>query len=802
MSATVPGLGKEMPALALRGINIFPQMLVHFDVVREASVKALNEAMGSSQPIFLVAQRNISVEQPGEADLYTIGTVAAVRQILRLPDNNVRVMVEGVERGRMLRLCSTQPYLLAEVESIPAADVQGKKNSPRVEARIRQACALLEKYVQMSDRVTSETYLKAISCDEPGYLADYIAQNIPLRHEDKQAVLEELSPTRRLERLVTTLTREVDILEAEGDLESKIREQVAANQKEYFLREQLKVIRRELGEGEGTDEISEYRQRIAEAKLPEQVRAKLEKELLRLEKQPFGSAEAAVSLNYLDICLELPWMEKTRERANVAAARKVLDADHYGLEKVKERILEYIAVKQLSPDLKGQILCLVGPPGVGKTSVAASVARALNRKMGRISLGGVHDEAEIRGHRKTYVGAMPGRIISAIRQAGTANPLLLLDEIDKVGTDSRGDPASALLEVLDSEQNVSFRDHFLELPFDLSDVMFITTANTTQTIPRPLLDRMEIIELTSYTDEEKLQIARRYLLPRQLARHGLKKSQVRVTEGALRSVIAAYTRESGVRQLERELGALCRKAAMEVVEMSVKQINITDKNLAAYLGVCRYQQEKLAEKAVVGVVNGLAWTSVGGEILEVEANVVPGTGKIELTGNLGDVMKESAHAALSYIRSRSGSLGIDPSFYKDKDIHVHFPEGAVPKDGPSAGIAIATAMVSALTGRSVRQDVAMTGEITLRGRVLPIGGLKEKTMAALRHGVRVVILPADNVKDLDEIDQTVRAALHFIPVEQADQVIDQALLPGEGEPECSVVGAEMCAAREARGYEA
>ena len=790
MSAFVPDQGVEMPALALRGINIFPHMLVHFDVVREASIKAVNEAMGSSQPIFLVAQKDLSLEAPGEDDLWAIGTIAAVKQILRLPDNNVRVMVEGSSRGKMLRLCAKEPYLLAQVETISAAEDQGRRTSPKMEAYVRQAYSLLEKYMQLSDRVTSETYLKAISSDDPGYLADYIAQNIPMRHEDKQAILEELIPGRRLEKLVRILTREVDILEVEGDLEAKIREQVAANQKEYFLREQLKVIRRELGEGEGDDEISEYRARIAKAKLPGAVRAKLEKEVSRLEKQPFGSAEAAVERNYLDICLELPWLEKTRERANVAAARKVLDADHFGLEKVKERILEYIAVKQLSPELKGQILCLVGPPGVGKTSIAASVARALNRKMGRISLGGVHDEAEIRGHRKTYVGAMPGRIITAIRQAGTANPLLLLDEIDKVGTDSRGDPASALLEVLDSEQNATFRDHFLELPFDLSDVMFITTANTTQTIPRALLDRMEIIELTSYTDEEKYQIARRYLLPRQLERHGLAKGQVRVTAKALHAVIAAYTRESGVRQLERELGALCRKAAMEVVEGDVKQITITEKNLKAYLGVCRYPQEKLAEKAMVGVVNGLAWTSVGGEILEVEANVVPGSGKIELTGNLGDVMKESAHAALSYIRSRSEALGIEPTFYKDKDIHVHFPEGAVPKDGPSAGIAIATAMVSALTGRPVRQDVAMTGEITLRGRVLAIGGLKEKTMAALRHGVGTVILPADNVKDLDDIDQTVRASLHFVPVEQADAVIDRAILPAQEPKALCCAGAE------------
>ena len=571
------------------------------------------------------------------------------------------------------------------------------------------------------------------------------------------------------------------------EIQNRAREQMADNQRDYYLREQMKAIQAELGEGEGGDsEIEDYRKKIAEAKLPDEVREKLEKELGRLAKQPFGSSEATVLRNYLDVCLELPWGKKTKERVSVEAARKALDHDHFGLEKVKERILEFLAVKQLSPDLKGQVICLVGPPGVGKTSVAMSVARAMNRKLARISLGGVSDEAEIRGHRKTYVGSMPGRIIAAINQAGSCNPLLLLDEIDKLGHDHRGDPASALLEVLDAEQNSTFRDNFLELPFDLSDVLFITTANTTETIPRPLLDRMEVIELPSYTDEEKLQIAKRYLLPKEMKRHGIEKSQLKVSDGAIRAMIVSYTRESGVRVLERQMAAICRKAAMRLVSSEdVKQVKVTDKDLKDFLGAPRYYPERQVLEERVGVVNGLAWTSVGGELLEVEVNVVPGSGKVELTGNLGDVMKESAHAALSFIRSQADRLGIPADFYKEKDIHVHFPEGAVPKDGPSAGIAITTAMVSALTGAPVKRGIAMTGEVTLRGRVLPIGGLREKTMAALRNGIQTVIIPADNAKDLDEIDQTVRNALHFVLVDQADQVLSEAIRTPGGEAEVS-----------------
>jgi len=764
-----------IPALALRGLTVFPGMSIHFDVGREPSMKALEKAMTTAQPIFLATQRDLTVEKPRESDLYEYGTIAAVRQILRMPGNNVRVMVEGTARGRLIEVLAYEPHMIAVVEELPTVE-SAPRNTSRTEALVRQTYELFERCTELSPKLTPEIYLKVLTSSDPGYIADYIAQNIPMRVSDKQLILGELRPVRRLEQMCRILRREVNILEAEEELEGKLQEQVAGDQRDYYLREQLKVIKRELGESEnGDDEISEYRQKVAQAKLSDEVREKLEKEIRHLEKQPFGSSEGAVIRGYLDVCLEMPWNKKTKERVSVAAVRKTLDADHFGLEKVKQRILEFVAVKQLAPDLKGQIICLVGPPGVGKTSIAMSVAKAMNRKLARISLGGIHDEAEIRGHRKTYVGAMPGRIMAAIRQAGSKNPLLLLDEIDKLGSDHRGDPASALLEVLDGEQNATFRDHFLELPFDLSDVMFITTANTVDTIPRPLLDRMEVIEISSYTDEEKLEIARRHLLPKELKRHGLTKTKLKVSDDAIRQIISGYTRESGVRVLERKLATLCRKAAMKLVEGTVKQINITENDLEEFLGVRRYHPEKLAETDPVGVVNGLAWTQVGGELLEVEVNVVPGSGKVELTGNLGDVMKESARAALSYIRSRAVQLGLPEDFYEKKDIHVHFPEGAVPKDGPSAGIAITTAMVSALTGTPVRRDVAMTGEVTLRGRVLAIGGLREKTMAALRNGIRTVIIPKENEKDLEEIDQTVRAALTFVPVEQVDEVLANAL---------------------------
>lgn len=770
---------ETMPVIALRGLTIFPNVLIHFDVAREISIKALEEAMTAGSPVFLVGQKDLAVEKPEAKDLYTVGTVSKVRQILRMPGDNVRVMVEGLCRGSLDELKRTSPYLEAVVRTIPAE--KAGNNSAKTEALIRSTYEMFQQYTELAPKTAPDLLINVLASEDPGYIADFIAQNIAMRNSDKQAVLEELRPVRRLERLYRLLCREVEILGLDMEIQNRAREQMSDNQRDYYLREQLKAIQAELGEGEGgaDSELGDYRKKIAQAKLPDDVRERLEKEVSRLAKQPYGSSEATVMRNYLDVCLELPWGKKTKEKISVESARKVLDHDHFGLEKVKERVLEFLAVRQLTPDLKGQVICLVGPPGVGKTSIAMSVARALHRKLGRISLGGVSDEAEIRGHRKTYVGSMPGRIISAINQAGSCNPLLLLDEIDKMGSDHRGDPAAALLEVLDVEQNSTFRDNFLEVPFDLSDVLFITTANTTETIPRPLLDRMEVIELPSYTDEEKLQIAKRHLLPKEMKRHGLNKTQLKVSDGAIRELIASYTRESGVRVLERNLGSLCRKAAMKLVSENVKQVRITDKDLKDLLGAPKYYPERQVLEERVGVVNGLAWTSVGGELLEVEVNVVPGSGKVELTGNLGDVMKESAHAALSFIRSQADRLGIPADFYKEKDIHVHFPEGAVPKDGPSAGIAITTAMVSALTGAPVRRGIAMTGEVTLRGRVLPIGGLREKTMAALRNGIQTVIIPADNEKDLDEIDQTVRNALNFVLVDQAEQVLAQAILaPG------------------------
>ena len=763
-----------MPVIALRGLTVFPNVLIHFEVSRDISIKALETAMSAGSPIFLVGQKDIGVEEPELGDLYQIGTISNIRQILRMPGDNVRVMVEGQSRGRMLQLLRTEPSLEAEVQEIPVQEAPAR-SSAKTEALMRATYDLFQQYAELAPKLAPDLIIHVLASQDPGHIADYIAQNIPMRNSDKQAILEELRPAKRLEKLHKLLEREVEILALDNEIQNKAREQMADHQRDYYLREQMKAIQNELGEGEGADEIEEYRQKIAKTDLPDQVREKLTKELGRLAKQSYGSSEGTVLRNYLDICLELPWGVKTKEKISVAAVRKALDQDHYGLEKVKERILEFVAVKQLAPELKGQVICLVGPPGVGKTSIAMSMARAMNRKLARLSLGGVSDEAEIRGHRKTYVGAMPGRIISAINQCGSCNPLMLLDEIDKLGHDHRGDPASALLEVLDGEQNGTFRDNFLEIPFDLSEVMFITTANSLDTIPRPLLDRMEVIELGSYTDEEKVQIAKKHLLPKELKRHGLTKAQLKVSDGALRELISAYTRESGVRVLERRLAGLCRKAAMKVVTDDVKTIRITEKDLEEYLGIPRYHPERQALEERVGVVNGLAWTSVGGELLEVEVNVIPGSGKVELTGNLGDVMKESAHAALSYIRSQSDRLGIPTDFYKEKDIHVHFPEGAVPKDGPSAGIAITTAMVSALTGRPVRRGIAMTGEVTLRGRVLPIGGLKEKTMAAFRNGIKTVIIPADNEKDLEEIDQTVRKALQFILVERADQVLAAAL---------------------------
>ena len=771
-------ISMNIPVLALRGLTVFPNMSLTFDVERKISIAALERAMEMEQRIFLVTQREISVNAPEEKDLYMVGTVSHITQILRINANSVRVMVDGEHRARLKRLWQVEPYLQGNVELLEEPqETEAFQTSPRTEALLRQTWNLFADYAELAGNLPEETVTTVMECREVGYLADYVVQNIALHYADKQAILEELPPYIRLKKLNSFLARECNVLGFEHELESKVREHLARSQREQILRTQINVLQNELGDGEDDNEIDDYRTAIEKLHLEEETEKHLLKEVKKLSKQPFGSAEGAVIRNYLDICLEMPWNETTKERVSVDAARKVLEHDHFGLEKVKERILETIAVRQMNPEGKGQIICLVGPPGVGKTSIAISVASALNRKLARLSLGGVRDEADIRGHRKTYIGAMPGRIIDALRRCGSMNPLMLLDEIDKLGNDMRGDPASALLEVLDSEQNGSFRDHFMEIPVDLSHVMFITTANTTDTIPRPLLDRMEVIQLSSYTDEEKLQIARRHLLHKQMEAHGVPKGALRISDDVLRSVIANYTRESGVRQLERRIAAICRKVDMALVKGDAKRVTVTEKELPKFLDCQPMPPALHTEKEEIGVVNGLAWTEVGGEILEVEVNVMEGTGKLELTGNLGDVMKESAQAALSCLRSRAAVLGIPADFYKTKDIHVHFPEGAIPKDGPSAGIAMATAMLSALTERKIKAHVAMTGEITLRGRVLPIGGLKEKTMAALRNHITTVLIPADNVRDLEEIDQTVRAGLHFIPVETVDQVFTAALHP-------------------------
>ena len=769
----------NIPVLALRGLTVFPHMNLTFDVERPISIAALERAMEADQEIFLVTQKEIGVNDPEEKDLYAMGTVSYITQILRLSNTTVRIMVEGRQRARLRRLWQVTPFLQANVELLEEEPVsEAFQKSPRTEALLRQTWNQFSEYVELVGSMPDEVISKVMDCRDVGYLADFIAQNIALRHTDKQEILEEMAPFVRLRKLNGFLARECNVLSFEHEMEGKVRDQLARSQRDQILRTQIRVLQNELGEGEDADdEIDSYREKIIALGLDEDTEKHLLKEVNKLSKQPFGSAEGAVIRNYLDVCLEMPWNTETKERVSVEAARKVLEKDHYGLEKVKERILETIAVRQMNPEGKGQILCLVGPPGVGKTSIAISVAKALNRKLSRLSLGGVRDEADIRGHRKTYIGSMPGRIIEAISRSGSMNPLLLLDEIDKLGSDYRGDPASALLEVLDSEQNHSFRDHFLEIPVDLSKVMFITTANTTETIPRPLLDRMEVIQLSSYTDEEKLQIARRHLLPKEMAEHGIRKGALRISDDVLRAVIRDYTRESGVRHLERRLAAICRKADMRLLKGDVKRITVTEADLPKFLDCQPYPPALHTDREEIGVVNGLAWTEAGGEILEVEVNVMEGSGKLELTGNLGDVMKESAQAALSCLRSRADALGIEADFYKTRDIHVHFPEGAVPKDGPSAGIAMATAMLSALTDRKIKAGYAMTGEITLRGRVLPIGGLKEKTMAALRNGLHTVLIPADHVRDLEEIDQTVRAALRFVPVSTVDQVFAEVLVP-------------------------
>ncbi len=766
-------IAENMPVLALRGIAVYPEQTVHFDIGRMKSALALEQAMKRDQRLFLVPQKDILDDNPGLSGLYPIGTVVQIKQILKAQGENIRVLVTGLYRAKILEMSKTEPFLEAAVEELPVQHAQDKL---RARALCRKANALYASYLELMDRPSQSIQLRLLASDDCGFVADTIAQNSGIDYRDKAKLLCQMNPLRRLESAIEMLQQELETLQLESEIQDKTRVLMDQEHRDYYLREQIKAIREELGEGDEEQEYAQYEKRILLLNLDQESEEKLLRDLTRLKKQPFGSSEAAVLRNYLDTVLELPWNKTTKERVDVEAARKILDKDHYGLEKVKERILETIAVRQLAPHLPPQTICLVGPPGVGKTSVAYSIARSLNRKMARIALGGVHDEADIRGHRKTYVGAMPGRILTGMIQAGSSNPVLLLDEVDKMGADYRGDPSAALLEVLDGEQNKAYRDHFLEIPFDLSNVLFITTANTLDTIPRPLLDRMEIIEIGSYTDEEKVMIAKNHLIPKQLAKHGLKKTQLRITDDAIREIIQCYTRESGVRNLERSIAKICRKADMAIVSQeNPKRITVTGNDVEAFLGIRKYLPDRIHGTDQVGLVTGLAWTSVGGETLEVEVNVMDGSGKLELTGNLGDVMQESVRAAVSYIRANAQKLNVPGDFYKTKDIHVHFPEGAVPKDGPSAGITVCTAIVSALTDVAVRRDVAMTGEISLRGRVLPIGGLKEKTMAALRHGIGTVIIPKDNERDLEEIDPLVRKALNFVTVETADAVLNVAL---------------------------
>lgn len=762
-----------LPVLALRGLVIFPGQTIHFDIGRVKSALALEAAMKADQILLLMPQKNIVDDDPGVNDLFPVGTVVKVKQILKAHRDNVRVLVKGLYRARITDLTQSMPYLSAEVERI--REINAIDNI-KCRALRRDAAAMFGTYVDMTENTAQGIHLQILASDDTGFVADSIAQHSGMDYREKAKLLCQLNPAKRLESVIQLLDMELQMLHIEADIQEKTRAQMDQNQRDYYLREQIKVIREELGEENEDQEIVSYQKKILAIKLSKETEEKLLKDVDRLKKQLFGSAEASVLRNYLDTILELPWNTATKERVDISAARKVLDADHFGLEKVKTRILESIAIRQLAPEMPPQILCLVGPPGVGKTSVAYSVAKSLNRKIARVALGGVHDEAEIRGHRKTYVGAMPGRIISGLIQAGSSNPVLLLDEIDKLGSDHRGDPSAALLEVLDAEQNKTYRDHYLEVPFDLSNVMFITTANTLDTVPRPLLDRMEVIEIGSYTDEEKLSIAKNHLIPKQLKKHGLKKLQLKLTDDGIREIIRCYTRESGVRNLERAISQICRKiGTMILSEDSKKRYTVNGTNVEEFLGVRKYLPDRIPGTDQVGLVTGLAWTSVGGETLEVEVNIMDGTGKLELTGNLGDVMKESAQAAMSYIRTNAQKLNIPADFYKTKDIHVHFPEGAVPKDGPSAGITVCTAIVSALTGVSVRRDIAMTGELSIRGRVLPIGGLREKTMAALRFGVRTVIIPKANERDLQQIDPVVRNALNFITAETIDTVLESAL---------------------------
>lgn len=763
----------SMPLIPLRGLSVFPYMVLHFDVGREKSIKALEEAMIYDQKIFLTTQRDIDVDLPSTEDFYEIGTICKIKQMLKLPGDAIRVLVEGVSRGRVEAVIFEEPYFKARILKIE----EDTNRDRETEALMRSCLTAFEKYIAVSNRVSPEVMLSMTTIEEPGRFADVLASNMVLKTEQKQEILEAIEPKKRLTAIYGILLSEIEIMEVEKQINEKVRRQINKMQKEYYLREQMKAIREELGEDfDPDDEIEELYKKLEKLKLDKKIADKVSKEIERLSRMSPASAESTVVRSYVNWILDLPWNKKTKDTLDLTKARAILDEDHYGLKSVKERVLEYLAIRELTKSLKGPIICLVGPPGVGKTSIAKSIARSLNRKFVRMSLGGVRDEAEIRGHRRTYIGAIPGRIINGIKEAGTKNPVFLFDEIDKLTSDFRGDPASALLEVLDPEQNKDFTDHYLEVPFDLSSVMFVTTANSLGTIPRPLLDRMEIIEVSGYTEFEKLNIARKYLVPKQLKAHGLTEENLTLSDDTLNAIISYYTRESGVRELERQIAAVCRKVATRIVEEKVTSVRVNRGNLDKFLGVKKYHYDEIQKEHQVGIATGLAWTPVGGDTLSIEVSIMKGKGNLVLTGQMGDVMKESARAGLSYLRSISDRYRIPEDFHETMDIHIHIPEGAIPKDGPSAGITMATAVLSAITGIPVRNDLAMTGEITLRGRVLPIGGLKEKSLAASRAGVKTVLFPKENLKDLEEIPSTVRNKMKFIPVDSMDEVLEHALV--------------------------
>ncbi len=772
--------GRRFPLLPLRGLLVYPSMVLHLDVGRDKSVKALEKAMVDDNLILLCSQSEVSIEEPSEDEIFRIGTVAKVRQMLKLPNGTIRVLVEGLERAEIIQYIDNEEYYEVQARELPEEET----NDPEVSALMRTVLTQFEHYINLSKKVTPETLAAVSDIEEPGRLADVITSHLLIKIKDKQDILETVDIRARLERLLDILNNEREVLELERKINQRVKKQMEKTQREYYLREQMKAIQKELGEKEGrAGEVEELRQQLSELTVPEKVQEKIEKEIDRLEKMPASSAEGSVIRNYVDWLISLPWSKSTDDDLDLHHAEAILNEDHYGLDKPKERVLEYLAVQKLVKKLKGPILCLVGPPGVGKTSLARSIAKSLGREFVRISLGGVRDEAEIRGHRRTYVGAMPGRIIQGMKTAGSTNPVFLMDEIDKMASDFRGDPSAALLEVLDPEQNNTFSDHFIEVPFDLSNVMFVTTANSVQSIPRPLLDRMEMLSIPGYTELEKMQIAKQYLLPKQTEEHGLTPEQLEIGEEALLRMIREYTRESGVRNLEQQVAALCRKAAKAIVSDNLEKVSIEPDQIKDYLGVPKFRYGLIEKEDQIGSVTGLAWTEVGGETLTIEVTVVPGSGKLMLTGKLGDVMKESAQAAFSYTRSKAKALHIADDFHEKNDIHIHIPEGAIPKDGPSAGITIATALISALTGRPVSKEVAMTGEITLRGRVLPIGGLKEKTLAAHRAGYKKILLPMDNERDLRDIPESVRNDLTFVPVSHMDQVLEEALIAPKETPE-------------------